>query len=212
MKTIQRAMTSLIVLALYACLALPAAAATTHFRTGTELAWTTFGTVSPDGCTYTETYLFASDDAQQSEPGAPVHSSQIVFSTYRWSFCSENYADLLDVFALVQVPSDVFQMTGHLQGATLNVTFEAIDLVSGANVPVSLNLVWTGISEVSHSSSNLHAFTPSYRMSGHWSGDSRTAGLTGTIALPGLTLEPSPQASSGLGTTRNGTVTLTRGF
>src|SRR5215213_2270237 len=117
MKTIQRTTTSLIVLALSACLALPAAAATTHFRTGTELASTTFGSVSPDGCTYSETYLIVSDDSQQSEPGAPLASSRVLFSTYRWSFCDGNFTDLLDVSALVQIPAEAFQMDGHLQGA-----------------------------------------------------------------------------------------------
>jgi hypothetical protein len=176
------------------------------------MAWTSFAGVAPDGCTHTDTYLLASDEVVRTEPGGPVQASQLLFSAHQWSDCNGVLEDLRDLFTLIDVPAEALQVQGHLHGATLDVAFEAFDYVSGTRIPVTLHLAWTGEGTVTRSSSTAQTIHSNYRYSAHWNGDSRPALVTGTLTLPGTTLDATSTAYSGLTTNRNGSLTVARGF
>jgi hypothetical protein len=162
------------------------AADVSHFRG--KAAWMDFYSFDPSGCIITSVSVFATESRFQDPPGSPTSNAWADVSISEWNTCT--YEDLVCAYTSFQLPAGAFTMAGGLNSASLNATTEAYDYCTGASLPISLAVNWTGDGQVirgnSHTSYHYPGFQVSYRSNGQSCGATGSGSVTygsTTVAL-----------------------------
>ncbi|MFL6198421.1 MAG: hypothetical protein ACJ76J_04535 [Thermoanaerobaculia bacterium] len=145
-----------------------------------------------EGCISTETDIFVYEHQSHFPPGpAPEGSPGIEIFIYRYNICGE-ISFLSSVSSRADLPEGAFSVSGGLQGATLNAAIEVED-ETGNRFPISIDIAWSGVGEVSRSINHENASSPGVRGIWRSKGTSRDATATGSVVLEtaNVTLNPS---------------------
>jgi hypothetical protein len=101
-----------------------------------------FRDVDAKGCIKTDVYVFAHTGIEDVAPEASVKIS-------RYNECATDSESeiLMDASGSAQVPKKSLTVDNRAQSARLNTTVRAYDSVTGKDIPLRLNLTWTGTSD-----------------------------------------------------------------
>jgi hypothetical protein len=159
-----------------------------HFRGNTATA--RFETTA--GCISTSTEVFVYEFPLHEPPGPPPQSPGTLFVTiFRQDTCNGT----LDVlFGEAAPPAEAFSVQGNLQSASLSTTLQVQDFSTGTLIPVSVDITWTGVGEVSRENRNENTSSPGLRAMRHSRGTSRDATAAGSVLLGTVNLAPEPSA------------------
>ncbi len=137
------------------------------------------GFFSFDGCLYTDVWIFASDNVNQSPPGPAGSSSWTEIWINQWDSCSET--TLLSANGGAPLAPEDFQVARKLTAASLTATITVYDWVSDSYMDVAVDLTWTGEGPLSRHSSSYSSSTPGCKYSSRWRGTNRGASISGSI-------------------------------
>lgn len=202
----RRNLCALALLALAVTAILPSAAQAegvmTRFKGITASA--SFWNVDPTGCitTYVDVGVYESE-YRSTEQGATSYSSAYV-SLYRYDSCQYRYFD--QFYGSFNLAEGAFDTRGKLQVDRLVTTGVLYDYCTGAEVPVSLDLTWTGTGEVTRGSYNSRGSYPNYRYASHSVGSNRMATVSGTVVVGEDTLTPDASAWASLSDSQSGSM------
>jgi hypothetical protein len=97
-----------------------------------------------------------------------------------------------------------FQIDDKLTAASLTATIEVFDFVSGASIPLDVNMRWTGSGDPFKSKERVHQTFPGSKVNKYFDGTFRTAGAAGTVSDGTTNLTPEPATFAQLGSVRQG--------
>jgi len=164
-------------------LALPVSAASAdryRFRgQNVSAEWESF-----NGCLETFTYVFAAESQTHDAPGAPSTTAGVSVGVSVYDYCAGE--NLLSAFGSATLPEGTRLISGGLQSATIQATVQAYDYISGATVPVTVDLHWEGQGEITRSTNRSNYQSSGYRYSLSSSGTSRPASVTGDVTVAGV--------------------------
>lgn len=163
-----------------------------------------------EGCISTVTNIFVYEHQWHFPPGpAPGSSPEIEIFIYRYDICGE--ISFLSSYGarFVALPEDAFSVSGGLQGATLNAAIEVED-DNGNRYPISIDIAWSGVGEVSRSINHENASSPGTRGIWRLKGTSREATATGSVVLETVNVTPNPSVSGALMNSQSGIVIIER--
>ncbi|HVG07277.1 MAG TPA: hypothetical protein VNM67_06190 [Thermoanaerobaculia bacterium] len=179
--------------------------ATYHFRGNTAYA----GFETTEGCITASTEVFVYSFPLHEPPGPAPEASPTLFVTmWRHDIC--NHVFLGSLFGEASLPADAFSVSGGLQTGSLNATLQVQDFSTGSTFPVTVDLTWTGVGEVSRDNKNEHSSFPGMRMMRHERGTSRDAVATGSVLLGTQNLASSPSIYGGVSSSQVGSVFIQR--
>lgn len=140
-----------------------------------------FSWTDPSGCIETDTFVNANNEVAHQSVEGSSHGYAAV-SVFQVDLC--NNAVLLSAFGEKDVlqPGELV-VSKQLDFAALSTTIPVFDDVSATSYPLTIDLAWTGTSDVhrSHSSSN-ELLGGRCRIVTHWKGTGRDADVTGTVS------------------------------
>ena len=178
---------------------------TYHFRGNTAFA----GFETTEGCITATTEVFVYSFPLHEPPGPAPEASPTLFVTiWRNDIC--NHIFLGSLFGEASLPADAFSVSGGLQTGSLNATLQVEDFGAGSTFPVTVDLTWTGVGEVSRDNTNEHSSFPGLRMMRHERGTRRDAVATGSVLLGTANLTPNPSTYGGLTFSEVGSVFIQR--
>ena len=149
-----------------------------------------------DPCITTWVDVSLAESHNQEPPGPPTAGGSIQVFVSQFDRC--RYTALLDVFAYGVLPQDAFEMHGNLQSAHLGMTLQGYDSVSGAAVPLVIDLAWSGTGDLTRSHSARRTMYPGYKFRSRANGDLRYADITGSVAAGTFNLTVAPGSGTGI--------------
>jgi hypothetical protein len=142
-----------------------------------------------DGCVASYIDVSASDGRVQAAPGHPEVQSGANLSLYQYDYCAGT--TLLAGYGFAALDADAFQID-RLTSATLHTTIAVDDWVSGASIPVEVNLAWSGTGATVRESNQYHSRSPDFTYNVRYTATSRAATAAGAVTLGGVNLTPAP--------------------
>src|SRR5215216_2855214 len=97
---------------------------------------------STEGCIETIVYVHASDGTVKFEPGGPEAASGGDVSLFQKDVCT--HTQLRSAYGRTQLMPDQFQIDEEFTTASLAARINVFDAVSGADIPLDVNMAWTG--------------------------------------------------------------------
>lgn len=183
---------------------------TCKFTGGTAFA--DFGSVSEDGCTFTDAQISLYDNL--TVPGrVATHNVGLIISQYDYCGSSDGMqATDFDPNLGQSTFTGTFQIASDLSTATVNGTAAMYDLISGTQVfTTTINVTFTGYGPISKYSDNQHFQTAGYVENDRYTGTSRTAEISGTFTdQNGNNLLAAPTTNGTLLNASGGTVIIIR--
>jgi hypothetical protein len=161
-----------------------------------------FSNVDSTGCinTYVDVSVYESQ-YRSTEQGASSYSNAYV-SVYRYDSCQYVYFD--ELYGSITLANGAFDTRGKLQMDRLVTSGVLYDYWTGSEVPVALDLTWTGTGDVTRGSYNSRGSYPNYRYSTHSVGSNRLATVSGTVVVGDTTLSPDASAWASLSDSQTG--------
>jgi hypothetical protein len=156
------------------------------FMSSGQLAQANFDIPDPSNpCLDTSGFVFGGNFTSSS-PGSPSTMDTVggvVIVT------SDNCAGtfISGVFSKWLLPAGAFQIDNTLTSASLDATVEGFDQ-NGNPVPVAINLTWTGSGALTSGTQTSHFERAGVNIVTHSSGESRDAGMNGTLTVAGASL------------------------
>jgi hypothetical protein len=154
-----------------------------HYRSKGNAAEAYFYEVDPTGCIYMETYLSVLEGRVSYESGPPEASTRISFVSSDFDACVDRYISVL--YGFTDIPSHDFRTRG-LASASLQTTIIAENRRPDGffYVPVTFDLLWTGEGEMGRNGMRVERHrVPGFSYMQRFTGTSRGAGLSGSIAF-----------------------------
>jgi hypothetical protein len=170
------------------------AAESTRYRFRGAFASASFAT--DNGCVATYTFISVGDGSVQAGQGKPEVQSAAYVSLYQYDYCAET--TLLSGEGFATLDADAFQID-RLTSATLKTTISVEDWVSGATIPVDVDLTWTGTGATVRESNHYHSNSRDFTYNVRYTATSRSATAAGAVTLGGLNLTPEPAGWAILG-------------
>ena len=178
---------------------------TYHFRGNSAYA----GFEATDGCINVSTEVLVYSFPLHEPPGPAPEASPTLFVTiWRNDIC--NHTFLGSLFGEAALPADAFSVSGGLQTGSLNATLQVEDFSTGSTFPVTVDLTWTGVGEVSRDNTNEHSSFPGLRVMRHEKGTRRDAVATGSVLLGTQNLASSPSIYGGVTSSQVGSIFIQR--
>jgi len=139
----------------------------------------------PTGCVVTDVNVLGAEDAVKQGPGKPTTGPFALVVIFEVDFCAQQI--LRDIFGFT---SDVVFQANRtkLTEASLQATITAVDNVSGAEVPVEVDVAWSGTGELISQSDRFRFKTPSTLASQWFKGTFRDAAASGSVVVDGENL------------------------
>jgi hypothetical protein len=187
-------------------LALPAFAVTQdtyHFRGQTVHAeWTSF-----DGCRGTYLSVSGVENRTHDGPGSPTSGGVIEATVVVYDECTSS--ELIVAFGTAPLPDASHLVSGGLQSAALQTTVQARDFLTGATVPIAIDLAWDGQGEVFREHFRSGYETQGLRYHSSSAVSSRSATVTGDVSIHGVSVIPaSADLYAFLGNTQSGRTSI----
>jgi hypothetical protein len=180
-----------------------AAAETFQFSFRGKFAEAQFYNVS--GCIETDVYVIVVDGRVKLS-GSPTQLSSFAYGfIVQYDFCNGVYLFLGDGYAAL-TPS--FVIDNRLNTATLNMTINIFDYVSGANFPVNYNVNWTGTGGLVTVKERRQIKAPGFLLNESLNGTLRNANASGSILLGGTNLTPDPTFYADMGSEKDAQVVV----
>lgn len=146
-------------------------------------AW--FSATDPSGCVTTETFVSATNTTDQHLPGPGVTTPIAAVSIFQYDTCTGE--TLLDAVGQTDtLGADDFQVATQLDAAVLRTAVTMTDVGTGDTFDVSVDIAWTGTSEITRQHSNTNEVFPGCHVLNRWKGSGRQASASGTV-LRGVT-------------------------
>ena len=165
-----------------------------------------FFSSSPDGCFFTDVFVFASEEIFQSPPGPAGSFSGTFLFISQYDVCAGTQLRAAEGFAQLGDPD--FQITRKLTSATLSATVNVFDFVSGTSFDVDVNLAWTGAGPLSRQNGNSHFHSPGCSVNSHFNSTFRPAGASGSVSDGATNFTPDPSLGAGMFSAKNGDVVI----
>jgi hypothetical protein len=139
-----------------------------------------------DGCLQTDVFVTANSGVEQDLPDT-THYAIAAVDIFEYDSCAGT--TVLDATGQVDsLPAGAFQVSNQLDQASLNTVLPASDLVSGRSFDITVNVAWTGTSDITRSHSNTNQVYPGCHIINRWKGSGRDANASGTVAGGGADL------------------------
>jgi hypothetical protein len=186
------------------CVASPQPVCTFHGNNATA----DFGSVSSDGCIFTEGFIQAAESVTRPQKT----NAQTVF-VFMSSFDSCNNVQL-EAASNTDPNTGTPNFTGtihfgtKLASATVSGTAMLFDFVSNTTLTATINLTWEGFGATTPSvdSSHFHGF--GFLINSHFNGNSRAAEASGTLSDGTTNFAAAPTLSAELDDAKSGTVQI----
>ena len=161
-----------------------------------------------NGCisSFADVYIFESQSKTQQEPSSVVHT--VLAVSVRYDQCQAVTLSMVYSFTFLS-ENDDYSVGGGAQSAHVRLTTEGIDFISGAMVPIVLDLDWEGFGSGVHTHSNEDFTSPDARYSVRLRGVAREAVATGSVVVGGELMTPAPATEASLHITQQGTLLVT---
>ena len=153
-----------------------------------------FSTIDGSGCVFTDIYVFASDNTNQSPPGRAGKSSSVNMFISQYDTCTDTQLFAADGFASL-APSE-FQVNKKLTSASLRATVTMFDYVSGTPFDVFVDLDWTGNGPLSRQNGHSNYQSPGCSFKSRFNGTSRSAEVSGSVSDGTTNFTPEPFGGS----------------
>src|SRR5215211_697641 len=160
----------------------------------------------PSGCVNTLAVAFGGLSSAQNPPGSGATTPVLLVFVYGYDVCAEATA----FFGQVRGPAPDAEVTidEQLEEGRLRATTTLVDLVSGAEVTVAVDLAWSGIGGIERG----HA-RDSSRFDGCFlnvvsTSASRAATVSGSLVVGGMDLATGPAAAASLNAGRSSSVAV----
>lgn len=166
-----------------------------------------FVQIDASGCVERDVSVFGSQETRKEGPGKPTTTSPLaIVSVFELDFCTEQV--LRD---LSGVTSDaVFQTDHKLTEANLQATITAFDNLSGAEVPVGVDVTWTATGELRFETDRSRSKTPGILVSQWLKGAFREAAASGTVVVGGEDLATDATSFAQISRVRSGRLEIVR--
>ena len=152
-----------------------------------------FRDIDSKGCIKTEVYVFAHNGDNDAAPEASVKISRV-------DECRDDSDDdiLLDASGTVHLAKNSLVVDRQVRSAHLNTTVQVYDSVTGREIPLRLNLTWTGTSGLKQSRRDFFYQVPGVlvKTNKNVNASSRIAQASGSLSdgLTNYTPDPSDDA------------------
>jgi hypothetical protein len=171
-----------------------------------------FGTVSSDGCIFTDAQVSFFDSL--TRPGN-VATQSVFVSISKWDSCNGiqlEYASNFDPNSGASTFNGTVQFGANLSSDTVNGTAPMYDGNTGNLVfTTTINLIAKGYGSTSKFSDSSHFHAPGFVMNAHFTGTSRSSATSGTFTDDaGNNIAATPSLSSELENSIGGTVQIFR--
>jgi hypothetical protein len=141
---------------------------------------------SSAGCVVTFVYVFGAENAVKEGPGKRTTGPVAFVSLVEINFCTQ---EILRDVSGETIGDVVFQADRtKLTEARLQATITAVDNFSGAEVPVGVDVTWTGTGELVSQSARSRTKTPTLLTSFSFKGTLRDATASATLLVDGENL------------------------
>jgi hypothetical protein len=187
---------------------LPASAAgaqTRHVSFKGQFATAVFDTVDSSGCIETFVTIIA-EDRRIKQVGPLEATLRATIDVLQIDRCSGRL--LLSAFGLATLKPEQFHIDKQFNAATLTVTIEVTDVVSGNTFPVDVGVSWTGSGDIVRDKNHDHLNEPGFKLNTHFTGASRNATASGTVSDGTTNFTPEPAVSAEMGSTKRGEVMI----
>lgn len=182
---------------------LPAMAAVTNkYQFKGNNAYASFYTY--DGCSSSNVYISAYKSITKDGPGAPTSQVQAYLDYYNYNYCTGTYSS-----GYGYISNANFTIDNSLNSATLKDTFTVYDYWSNTNKTVQVDVTWTGNDISSKGKSTYLYQTPTSITRYRSTGETRDAGVSGTVTLDGTNLIANTNSYASLSSSTNGTLERT---
>lgn len=140
-----------------------------------------FSWTDPSGCIQTDVFVNANGQIAQVSP-EPGSQGYAAVSISQQNICTGT-ALLSDFGEKTTLQAGELVISNQLDQATLATTIAVADSVSGASFPMTVDLTWTGTSDIyrDHSFSN-DLLGGRCRVINHWKGTGRDANASGSVS------------------------------
>ena len=154
-----------------------------HFQLRQLAAEAQFSSFDPSGCVVTSVFVFGAENAVKEGPGKRTTGPVAFVEVAEFNVCTLEL--LRDVFGQ-KIGDVVFQADRtKLTEARLQATITAIDGFSGAEVPVEVDVTWTGTGELLAQSVRSRTKSPTVLTSFSFKGTVRGATASATVLVNG---------------------------
>ena len=156
-----------------------------------------FVSTDPTGCVQTDVFVSANTGTEQDHPGTLRYGVASV-SLFEYDVCSDTVVrqavGLDDTLA-----SGQFQVSKQLDRATLDTTIEVTDIDTGALYRVTVDVIWTGTSDIRRDHSNTNDLYPGCHVINRWKGSGRDAVAAGVVSDGRTNLTPEVSQGAEIG-------------
>jgi hypothetical protein len=135
---------------------------------------------STEGCTETIVWVHASDGTVIFEPGGPEAASGGDVSLFQRDVCTDT--ELRSAYGRTQLTPDQFLIDEEFTTASLAARIDVFDAVSGADIPLDVNITWTGHGDTYNQDEKSHEETPGLKVHFYLDGIYRNGIASGTIS------------------------------
>jgi hypothetical protein len=140
-----------------------------------------------DGCLLTLIQVHTGNSFTQQPSGPPVSGTSASAQIFVLDLCTSTL--LVAASNTTDVPTGSFVVSGNLNTAELHTTFDLFD-GAGEPSPVTIDLAWTGIGDITNDTGNGGTHIPHECVTnGHVSISSRNADVTGMLSFAGTTYD-----------------------
>jgi hypothetical protein len=188
----------LVVLALsLAALGMPASGAlaeTFVFRFKGNMATSTFSSFE-GGCVYNSVDIFIREGKAGSETGSLTPISEAFVFISQNDTCN---GTTLNASGTASLPDQSFDADQQLTSARLDITIDVCNEETNSCFPVSIDLTWKGIGQITRRNITGHSKSPTCEAQIHQNDTRRRAAATGSISSALVSFDAAASASSQL--------------
>jgi hypothetical protein len=145
---------------------------------------------STEGCTETIVWVHASDGTVIFEPGGPEAASGGDVSLFQRDVCTDT--ELRSAYGRTQLMPDQFQIDEEFTTASLAARINVFDAVSGAHIPLDVNMTWTGEGDTFNQDEKYHEDAPLLKFHFRLDGTYRNGTASGTVSDGTINYSPTP--------------------
>jgi hypothetical protein len=186
-------------------------AITTIQRDGNEgvVTYLQFSSDPTNICIQTAIYILPSTSTGKDD-GPTGHASGLDVAIIKFDVCVGGL--FFDYYGHMDLAANAFNVVPNLSKASLDADLSATDSVTGATVPVSVHVTWTGNGDPFSLVDKQHTRSGGFILISHSKSSFITATIAGTVAAAGTTYDTTQAdfADNLLVDTREGFVTINR--
>jgi hypothetical protein len=162
-----------------------------------------FDSFDVTGCIETAASVQAVQGDIKTQPGGPEASSMAFVSIFQADNCNNTL--LIGAFGSADLSAGAFQIDKKLTAATLTMSVQVSDVVSGTTFTADVTMTWAETGEAPSVLKDHFIFrAPGFRVNSTFSETSRPATASGTVTALGTNFTPSPAVSADLDSVKQG--------